>query len=30
MVKAYFVEAMNGCVDRVYLDALHAFWLWRA
>ncbi len=30
MVKAYFVEAMNSCVDRVYLDTLHTFWLWRA
>ncbi len=28
MVKAYFVEVLNGSDDGVYLDVLNAFWLW--
>jgi endo-alpha-1,4-polygalactosaminidase (GH114 family) len=30
MLRAYFVDVVNGGVDGVYLDTLHAFWLWQA
>jgi hypothetical protein len=30
MVKACFVEVVNGNDEGVCLDALHVFWLWQA
>jgi endo-alpha-1,4-polygalactosaminidase (GH114 family) len=29
-MKAYFAKVVNGGVNGVCLDTLHAFWLWQA
>ncbi|CAK9872321.1 unnamed protein product [Sphagnum jensenii] len=30
VVNVGFADIMNGCLDGVSLDALHAIWIWRA